>query len=258
MSGAIFENIIQWFQTVLKKKPPNRGEDDIETYKSGLGEIDFYWGKRLDARDAIKKYLKQDNLKEIFIAAIGFGTINAITDTDVIENFKKLIAQPNSTFKITFVLPDTDTNLKKYRPDGGITLSVNFTRGRDLLKKFIIDLAMECNPGSHINMASKVTYIESYIFIKAYTDKAIPRHFILQGKDGGSDPDPIFVGSYLGHTEGKQSYLMKLIQIQNDKNPIADKHYMPGLFNLFVKEIDSIKTNSIVENSIFEEIKQEK
>jgi hypothetical protein len=80
----------------------------------------------------------------------------------------------------------------------------------------------------------KKNEIDRHIKFKYYNDNTIPRHFILQ------DYKTIFFGSYLSSETGSNSYLMELCN--NVQEP--HKKELTGLYNLFMKEIDNIKTNS--------------
>lgn len=242
-------------------KEESKEEPKEEKYSDGgLGEIDFYWGKRMEANDTIREYLKNGNFRKIFIAAIGFGTIkNVITDSEIIDNFKESIKKESDTqFEITFVLPDTLDNLIKYRSDGDTSnspnsnydLYINFNEGRKNLKEFIKKLAEACYPDmTKIEQINKII-MSNHIKFKRYTEKAIPRHFILK-----SEENVIFVGSYLGCTEGKKSYIMKLVN--KTDMPQQGDHYTPGLFDLFKREIEHIHKHCTDDTTVFDEIKKE-
>lgn len=79
----------------------NEFEDRLEQskeYKSELGEIAAYWGNRNAANNRIKDLLKSTKANEIFIAAIGFSTIQALDDTEVISHFANLINDNNCPY----------------------------------------------------------------------------------------------------------------------------------------------------------------
>jgi len=73
--------------------------------------------------------------------------------------------------------------------------------------------------------------IEDRIQLCCYNDKVVPRHFILHGDR------IIFVGSYLSHNQGSDSYLLQLKQDES-------KSRYARLFDLFKNEIDHIIDNS--------------
>jgi len=215
------------------------------TYR-GLGEIDFYWGgSRENANIKIQEYLEITKSNEIFIAAIGFGTIEAvIKKPKVLINLKNNMIC-NSDFKIIFVLPGSEDSLIKIRPDGGSPekLIENFKKGRALLFEFIEKLENECFP----DLDKK--QILSHIEFKNYDDdKIIPRHFILYGDEGNDSV--IFVGSYLGHTVGKKSYIMKLKK--NYEQTVGN--FTPGLFDLFEKEINHIRNHCTNDITLFDKM----
>jgi hypothetical protein len=220
--------------------------ENKEGEKKGLGEIDFYWGDRLDANEHIKKYLVETKTNRIFIAALGFGTLKVLKTPEVIEKFSTKIKK-GEKFKIIIVKPISGEELINYR--GANTkpeiLRQNFNDGETMIREFIEELAdksFELFSNTEQNRK-----IAGYIEFRKYTEKCFPRHFILKGND-----DIIFVGSYLSHTEGKKSYLMKLMPCAelNLANPEdQNKHYRTGLFNLFDEEAQYIYNNSKIISS---------
>jgi len=208
------------------------------TYKEdgGLGEIEFYWGgNRENANRKIQEYLETTNANEIFIAAIGFGTIEEVLNKPEVLNHIKKSMQNNSNFKIIFVLPGNENHLIKIRPDRDKEkLRESFKNGQKLLINFINRLEGEFQNG--LNKGEILSKVE----LRNYRNKLIPRHFILYGNE--DDKSTIFVGSYLGHTEGKKSYMIKLRKDVNKKN--SQKNFVPGIFELFEKEINHIRVNS--------------
>lgn len=204
------------------------------TKEGGLGEIDIYWGGRDAANKSIENYLIETKSKEIFIAAIGFGTIRVLNEDKVVDNFGKLL---ENKFKITIILPRDLEQLKNFRPEiKEENLKSNLEGGRSFLKSFKDKLAQKCpniNVNDHIEFKCYNYDIDKEI-------KIIPRHFILQ------DENTIFVGSYLSSSTGRKSYLMKLSRREKEKNK-EDKE-LSGLFELFIKEIDYIKEHSTTTN----------
>ena len=207
-----------------------------EKYTSGLGEIEFYWGgNRENANNEIQKYLETTSANEIFIAAIGFGTIEAVlTAPNVLRHIKaNMHSRPD--FKIVFVVPGNEKHLFKIRPDRDKKkLAETFKNGKQLLTKFIMGLKDE---SSDCLTKEKIL---SRIEFRNYRNRLIPRHFILYGNE--NDNSTIFVGSYLGHTEGKKSYMIKLRK--DDGNGDSAKDFVPGIFELFEREINHIRDNS--------------
>jgi hypothetical protein len=207
-----------------------------EGYKSedGLGEIEFYWGGiRETANEKIIKYIIDNDLNEIFISAIGFGTVSSVLENEKVKKKLKEKIDQNK-LKITFVLPGSFRELLSFRQDiDEDRLLESYQKGKELLKNFRKDLADKCFPTESEEEKSNI--IAKYIEIKKYKG-SVPRHFILYGSDG-----TIFFGSYLGHTTGKKSYMMKLKAKENsDENNKLNN----GLFTLFMNEIDYLKIHS--------------
>lgn len=204
----------------------------IETYKNdkGLGEIAFYWGQREDANDDLTRHMKSTNSKNIFISAIGFNTMKKVLlDINVQDNLSNLILQPQSSFKITIIFPaEADPRIRPDKTKEELEKSIQ--EGIITLKRFKEELSATCVQKIQ-GEGVKEFNINSYIEFKNYKD-VIPRHFILK------DDYNIFVGSYLSHTVGKKSYLMKLRTYYGNEIKI-------GLYDLFRNEINHIKNKSI-------------
>jgi hypothetical protein len=217
------------------------------TNSDAFGEIDFYWGGDRDtANSNIETYLTTTNSSNIFIAAIGFGTINSVLEKDtVIEHFYELISNPGITshpdkqFKITFILPGTNDDLRKFRPElTDKEVNDSHKRGHTLLSLFREKLSKKCFPEIE-SEEERLRMIAPYIGLKKYNkENSIPRHFILYGSDNN-----IFVGSYLCWTTGRKSYIMKLKPCNEPQN--KNDRFMIGLFDLFTNEIDWIDKHSI-------------
>ncbi|MDR3057940.1 MAG: HD domain-containing protein [Prevotella sp.] len=205
-----------------------------ETYTGGLGEIEFYWGgNRETANEKIIEYLKTSDLSEIFIAAIGFGTISSVLENEEVKTIIQDRILTNS-IKMTFVLPGSLRDLLNFRQEiNEKRLNESYLKGQLLLTDFRKKLAESCFPTETEEERSKK--IAKHIEIKQYVG-SIPRHFILYGSD-----ETIFFGAYLGHTTGKKSYMMKL-KSKEDVN--EDSQMNKGLFTLFTKEIEYIKEHS--------------
>jgi len=236
--GIILTCIVMWIYSVLKEyrnvidNKSNVNSNDEMKFVSGegLGEIDFYWGDRIESNYEVKKYLATTKANKIFIAALGFGTIKELKGMEVIDNFANLIKVKNTTFKITIVKPDTAEEFIEFRKGSIKTeaeLRQKFTEGNETLKEFEKNLAEKCFPLAD----NKMELVKQYIEYRKY--KTIPRHFILRGDD-----KVIFFGSYLGSTEGYKSYIMKLVPCS--KMPSSKDKYTLGLFNLFEKEVEYI------------------
>jgi hypothetical protein len=227
---------------------------EAHTNPAGFGEIDFYWGgDRKQANTNIRKYLTRTESNNIFIAAIGFGTLNSILEkNEVISHFQELILKsvdtPNQEeqFKITFVVPKNIADIKKFRPElSDETVRESNERGQKLLNLFRQKLANACFPRIR-SEKEKLKKIAKYVEIREYNkENSIPRHFILYGSD-----NTIFVGSYLGWTTGKKSYIMKLKPY--NKPPRKHDRYSKGLFELFTNEITHIKNCSTIRDENME------
>jgi hypothetical protein len=195
---------------------------DEEAYKSGLGEIEAYWGNRNAANIRIKDLLKSTEATEIFIAAIGFSTIEVLNDSEIISHFADLIN--NASFHITIVSPKDINQLKNVRPE--ITeevLSQRFQKGQVLLESFKNNLSPKITTGKAVG---------HYVEFRCYNANAIPRHFILQ------DNNTIFFGSYLISETGSNSYLIEL----SKKSHHTEKKLF-GLYNHFLNEIRGIRND---------------
>ena len=80
------------------------------TRSDGLGEIDFYWGgDRKNANIKIQEYLEKTKANQIFIAAIGFGTIKAVIKqieylhkSKELKWFKNAIIKKNNNIDFVF------------------------------------------------------------------------------------------------------------------------------------------------------------
>ncbi|GJQ61055.1 MAG: hypothetical protein SCALA702_01080 [Melioribacteraceae bacterium] len=198
-------------------------------YKRELGEIAAYWGNRNAANVRIKDLLKSTSANELFIAAIGFSTIKVLDDTEVIGHFADLI-NSSKTLIITIVFPQNIKQLKSARPEiPEHVLTQKFNDGQLLLKNFKSKLLDKLINKEKIDKCVKFHY---------YNDHTIPRHFILQ------DNNTIFYGSYLSSETGNNSYLIELCNNTRENH----KNELTGLYNLFIKEIDNIKSNSIKTN----------
>ena len=194
-----------------------------------LGEINFYWGGRDVADSSVKKHLSTTVTNKMFIAAIGFGTIRVLADTEVVNHFTELILDRN--FKITIVSPRDIEQLHKFRPEiPKENLKKNLNDGKAMLKTFEANLKGKFHNGD-VNFSHHVEF-------RHYKDNIIPRHFVLQ------DDNYIFVGSYLGCTTGHKSYLMKL---RRNNNHDGSKE-LNGLMDLFTKEIRFIINNSEIKH----------
>ena len=195
-------------------------------YKFEFGEIAAYWGNRNAANIRIKDLLKSSIATDIFIAAIGFSTIKVLDDTEVVNHFAELINN-NIPLRITIVSPLDIGQLKNARPEiSQSVLQEKFESGQYLLKTF---------KGKLLNQLKDKNSFDKHIKFKSYNNNTIPRHFILQ------DNKSIFFGSYLSSETGSNSYLIEL----HSNNQISTKNELTGLYNLFINEIENIKTNSV-------------
>jgi hypothetical protein len=148
-------------------------------------------------------------------------------------------------FKITFVLPGNVRDLLNFRQEMDENKLIgSYQTGQQLLMKFRKNLADSCfstetetETETEIDK-EKLEKIEKYIEIKQYAG-SVPRHFILYGSDG-----TIFFGSYLGHTTGRRSYMMKLTYKAEDTDEKENEKLNKGLFALFEDEIGYLISNS--------------
>ena len=227
------EHSIAYSETVVSKMPV----DLINEIMSGLGEIDFYWGGNREKSHAeIINYLKDKDLDEIFIAAIGFGTISTVLEHEGVQKkIQDRISKNN--IKITFVLPGGLRDLLNFRQDiDEKDLIKTYQKGQLLLANFKKNISEKCFPEA--TEEERLEKISKYVEVKQYAG-SVPRHFILYGSD-----DTIFFGAYLSHTTGKKSYIMKLTPKAEDVN--ENDKLNKGLFNLFKEEIKYIKEHSEV------------
>ena len=193
-------------------------------FDESINEIASYWGERKLANEDIINLLKQTK-ENVFISAIGFGTMKEIlNNTSVINNIVEQILSERSTFRITIVYPD---NYEIIRPEVG-SIDRNVSNGQDFLIAFKRQLEEACRDKMTTDRYNEFN-INSIIEFRTYNKQIMPRHFILHnGKT-------LYVGSYLCNTEGRKSYLIKL----------TDKEVSGGIFKLFKKEIQYIEKNSI-------------
>ena len=216
----------------------------------GLGEIEFYWGgNRQTANEKIIEYIIEKDLNEIFIAAIGFGTISSVLKNDEVQQ-KIQEGVLNDNIKITFVLPGGIRDLLNFRQDiDEAALIKSYQEGQERLSDFINNIAKKCFQEE--TEEKRLEKISKYIEIKQYSqyegEGSVPRHFILYGSD-----DTIFFGAYLSHTTGKKSYIMKLTpKVETEDDDKLNK----GLFNLFKEEIRHIRENSKANPNIINKLK---
>ena len=242
----VLVSTITWFTRTFIIKLIKRGQkksayaavdeftsnEESETYHSdkGLGEIEFYWGNRKDANDDIKEYLKNTTSSNIFISAIGFSTISEVlSDPGVLENFTNLLTQSQSAFKILIVFPNkADIRLRPDKTEAELIESIKncFATLKNFKNNLTQKAIAKLKGDDAINFK-----IEKHLTFETYKDNIIPRHFILQSDSS------ILVGSYLSHQKGSKSYLMKLRNFSGD-------HQKPGIYNLFLNEINYILQHS--------------
>lgn len=190
---------------------------------NSTNEIASYWEERGAAIDEIKKKLKETN-DNIFISAIGFGTIREVLiDNDVVNKLVDKILPDRSTFKITIVFP---TSYEKIRPEVA-NINANVSKGQEFLRTFRTTLDQVCKCKMSSNRYESFN-VDKIIEFKTYNENIMPRHFILHSGN------VLFVGSYLCNAEGRNSYLLKLL----------DKKVPQGIFQLFKKEESYILENS--------------
>lgn len=239
-------SIITWFTRTFIIKLFKRGQkksitfsedefmskEESDTYRSdkGIGEIEFYWGNRKEANDDIKEYLKNTTSSNIFISAIGFSTISdVLSDPGVLENFTNLLTQSQSAFKISIVFPNkADIRLRPDKEEKELKESINncFITLKNFKNNLTQKAIAKLKGDEAINFK-----IDKYLTFETYTEHILPRHFILQSDSS------ILVGSYLSHQKGSKSYLMKL-------RNFSGNHQKPGIYNLFLNEIDYIQEHS--------------
>ena len=198
-------------------------------------EIKNYWAIRIDATSTIQKYLKTTKTERLFISAIGFGTLDSIlSNSEVVENIAELMTKHNSRFEMIIVFPKNISEWKKYRPDFRGTqkeIIDNIKGGHDLIRNFITNITNYTDGMSMTERERKKYSINEHLKLYCYNNEIVPRHFILQGDD------TIFIGSYLSHNRGSDSYLL---QLKQDKSCFR----YARLFDLFCNEADYILENS--------------
>ena len=189
----------------------------VDTYLTGIKK---HWTTREEAKPTIKEHLMAVGIKKIFIAAIGFNTVDFLTDSDVLRHLKEQIE--TNDLEITIVSLKNLDHYKRVRLESNDTLSDEkidrFNNGQNRLKIIRDSFSME----THRNN----------IKFKCYGENIIPRHFILQVDR------TIFFGSYLSANEGRDSYLIQLHEdnLQNNNS---------SLYKQFRKEITKLMNNSI-------------
>jgi len=206
----------------------------IKAFKKGR-EISNYWALRAHATEAMQEYLERTTTEKLFISAIGFGTLTSIlSDSKVSKNIAELIAKTHTTFEMTIVFPKNVSEWRKYRPDSQLAcerIQQNIMNGHDLIKQFITNVKNHIDGMQLTNQGRERISIEDRLKLRCYNDTVVPRHFILQGDR------IIFVGSYLSHNQGSDSYLLKLKQDES-------RYRYARLFDLFKNEITHITDNS--------------
>lgn len=225
------------YDTIEKRNDTIENHSEKDT---GLREILDYWPVRTAAAKDIKKYLKTEMKEPIRISAIGFGTLaDVLQDGNIIDNIVKLIIKPHSRFKMVIVFPNNAEEWIKYRPDlkmkkeedtanqkEDITqkeVEGNVKRGHKLIAEFVEKIQIQINKSLSQEELKKFD-INAKLELRNYEEKAFPRHFVLQGEE------TIFVGSYLCHNQGSNTYLLQLRKWKGSEE----------LFNMFKTEAEHI------------------
>lgn len=225
----------------ISRNPVDEGNQKSNEEGGGLGEILDYWGVRTAASEDIKQYLKKTKTDDqLIISAIGFATLDSVLrDDSIAEHIVNLMIENHSRFKMVIIFPKDAAEWKKYRPDLKIKrtddqIKQDIADGHKLIKNFIITIKKYIE--SKISRKEYENFsIDEKIELRYYKEDAFPRHFILQGEETS------FVGSYLSHSKGRDSYLLRLRRLKKEKANIANE----GLFNLFKTEAEHIcKCNS--------------
>lgn len=223
-------NSIKWLSKKNVRSSRGKNVDAKErehaklTDNKGLFEIDFYWGERKMAYEAMHNGLKEIK-NDIFISGIALRTISEMLQRDdVIDHLKNRIEAAHSSFKINIIACDTVESAK--RPEQ-LELEKNINNGKVLLSQFKDKLYGKISR-ERINKETK----KPFLTINSYPSNISPRHFIAKLDEF------IYVGSYLNCEEGHKSYIMRLKKIEST-NIIVNKYI--GLYELFKTEINYLE-----------------
>jgi hypothetical protein len=248
------ENIIS--DTVLVRPKPKEQENvekyEVEGKEIGLGEIAIYFGERKSADPTLTKILtdedkEKESFKNIVIAAIGFNTISSILEkTEVINYIAKSIIEHPHKEMMTIIFPKGIDDMNKIRPERVAQAKKSVKDGHEKLNQFVKDLERACKgiiAGDPIRLSG--FNLSTYLTLKTYNDKIMPRHFILKVDDR------IFVGSYLSHKVGSNSYLLQL----RKWNTPSSRYYL-GLYGLFDQEINTLLEEDNTSTISFKELEE--
>ena len=245
------ENIL----SVSEQIAPTVEKYKIKENKTGLGEIAIYFGERKSADPTLIEILTNSEsnkvnepLKEIVIAAIGFNTISSILEKSEVINYiaESIITYPND-FKMTVIFPKGIDDMNRIRPERETHAKKSVIDGHKNLKEFAEKLDNACR---HELKGDKMKLngfkLNTYLEFRTYEFKTMPRHFILKVND------TIFVGSYLSHQIGSNSYLL---QLRKWEKTSKDEYHL-GLYGLFKQEVTSLLENGNTSEITFDEFKE--